>query len=264
MIEIVQDGDFWSKYWSNVRQLLGSVVAESPSECIRRVEQKFGARPTLSGVGHPGIDRIRDIVTSRIDHVDTRSMLCISLPHTHWVVSEPIILDFSEELTQYTIGPRPFDKEALYRPVSFVFHENLVYAYEWIDQSCPIDLDRFSAAYRAIENLRTEWPADLADFGLSIDARFMNIGAGLVIPTVEIGDDNADDPYYRARIFPEESAVDLLTNVEIEQVGWSASWPSSCESSEMRELADQILALPLWKRVSMVRNLRSEIIAREI
>lgn len=109
-----------------------------------------------------------------------------------------------------------------------------VYAYEWIDESCPIDLDRFSAAYRAIEDLKVEWPADLVDFGLSIDARFMNLGAGLVIPTVEIGDDRDDDPYYRARIFPEETAVDLLQDVEIEQVGWSANWPSSYETSEMQ------------------------------
>jgi hypothetical protein len=174
-----------------LQQLFPGLVADDPTAAKVRIAQHFGCFPSADGTNIEGIVAIRDKLFALTEDTRYPHALMIAAPHTHWSFDTPIVIRMSGD--DYAIGPcspRPTER---YVPVSFVFSADGPLAFEWVDESIPLDQDEISDICDVIRRLNVEVHAYNWPLGISLNFRFKPLFSDRIVATVEFPIDDYND-----------------------------------------------------------------------
>ncbi|MFD0750383.1 hypothetical protein ACFQZS_09540 [Mucilaginibacter calamicampi] len=197
-------------------------VSESVDAGLKKVEVFFGTKPNVYGSNIDAFKKIRDAIFVISKGSSIINSLNIAVPHTHWEGQNPVIYKFQEEFNRYVIGHHEPDVNKTYFPASFVFSEQEVLPYEWLEYNTNINEEEFSLIYAFLIELHQEVACNKWPLGINIDFRYKKTLFEESIPTVEIPLENEDLDGFA---FIQKYADFILSSDgsdHTEQVAWSA------------------------------------------
>jgi hypothetical protein len=152
---------------SSVQTALEAKLAPGGSEDIsQRIRSFYGIPKNL-----PASYIARFVQLARLTG-DARSFVSILAPHTHWSYSRPILYKYCASQDRYIVGLHEVNPEEWYRPVSFIAHNRCVFAYEWLDESVPLDDLVWERAVQKIHSILRDSVTDEEPISLGVDFRF--------------------------------------------------------------------------------------------
>ncbi|MGZ2430445.1 hypothetical protein [Rhizobium redzepovicii] len=204
----------------------------SAKELVQEVVEEGSAYSTVSGGCIPGASKIRDWFYERGHSLAVANGFMISVPHTHWDPSAPMVI--SQMGDHFKIGNQPLLKGGRYRPVSFAFRESGVYPYEWVDESVEIDEADYEEALAIISAIRETMIAANPKLGICLNFRFKKLFSEAVSATFESTDSGSEyEDAGTIRRSPEAAIV--MDGYDFEIVQWH------CISDKYSDLSDSAI-----------------------
>lgn len=115
--------------------------------------------------------------------------------------------------------PETVKPDERYIPVTFVFSEKGPLAYEWVDESIPLDDADLRDVFDVITRLNDRlWPRNWP-LGISVNYRFKELFSDRIVGTIEYPIGTIDSS---AIIVPAERFPGDLNGPDLGQVGWHA------------------------------------------
>ncbi|MGF6695178.1 hypothetical protein M2318_005279 [Metapseudomonas resinovorans] len=192
-------------------------ISSSADSAIQSICNCFGEIPSRSGSNIAGIVAIREKIHELCCCSEDANGLAIYAPHTHWGCS-PIIISFATD--GYAVGPGPIDESTIYRPVSFLLHEDGPIPYEWCDSSVYLDDENLSLMYSVVHGLSSSLGANRWPLGVSVHFKFKPICSAIKIVTSEavVQDGDVEMTYIQSA----DMFIDEILGDDVGQVGWHA------------------------------------------
>jgi len=155
-----------------ISRLYSSKLIYGPSESLKVIEEYYGVAPSMDGGNIHHITQIRDLLFELTVDKRILNSFAITAPHTHWIDKKPIILKFDSLTESYIIGQHAVECDREYTPVSFVFADEGLLPYEWVDETVSIDSDEWSTSYNLISTLNSQIALLNFPLGIALDFRF--------------------------------------------------------------------------------------------
>lgn len=161
-------------------------IAPSLEIALEKIRTKYSTLPSISGRNSAEIVAIRKAISQYSLERTFGPAFMIVAPHTHWCKGLPILISVDGE--NYALSEDVPKEETTYYPVSFAFTSWGLLAYEWADETVPLQLENMKALWRCAESVATKLRLAVSGFGLSINFRFKSPMDNMIVSTIEYQD----------------------------------------------------------------------------